>query len=197
VTASLYGPAFFAGRSHTVTQSAQAVVPHLKALLNPQSVLDVGCGQGEWLDELELVDSHGVDIALYYPTDLTEPLHLGRTFDLVLCLETGEHLPEWAADTLVDSIVRHVGHAAVFGAAVPGQHGTGHINCQPHEYWHGKFAARGFEMFDAIRPLIANDARVSPWYRNNMFLYRRAAPPPPPSDYESDYIGKKAGRYGR
>jgi SAM-dependent methyltransferase len=170
MSAALYGPAFFQGRSHTVTQSAQAVVPHLTAMLKPRSVLDVGCGQGEWLAAFALDDSLGVDIAIEYPTDLTEPLHLGRTFDLVLCLETGEHLPEWAADTLVDSIVRHAGHV-VFGAAVPGQLGLGHINCQPHQYWHEKFRARGYAMFDAIRPSIENDARISPWYRNNMFLY--------------------------
>ena len=62
----------------------------------------------------------------------------------------------------------------MFGAAVPGQEGKGHINCQPHDYWHAKFGDRGYDMFDAIRPLIADDARVSPWYRNNMFLYRAA-----------------------
>jgi SAM-dependent methyltransferase len=180
MSAALYGPAFFQGRSHTVTQSAQAVIPHLKALLNPQSVLDVGCGQGEWLETFGIADSLGVDIAAperegFIRWDITYPMYHLRDFDIVLCLEVGEHLPEEYADTLIDTIVRHVGHAAVFGAAVPGQHGTGHINCQPHEYWHDKFAARSYEVFDVIRPLIANDARVSPWYRNNMFLYRAAA----------------------
>jgi SAM-dependent methyltransferase len=181
VTASLYGPAFFAGRSHTVAQSAEAVVPHLCGLLDPNAVLDIGCGQGEWMSAFWrqrcVGYAFGVDLAApdateFLRTDLTQPLHLGRTFDLVLCLEVGEHLPEEAADTLVDNIVRHAGDV-VFGAAVPGQEGKGHINCQPHEYWHEKFATRGYAMGDEIRPLIANDARVSPWYRNNMFLYAR------------------------
>jgi hypothetical protein len=177
MTAGLYGPAFFAGRSHTVAQSATAVVPHLMALLSPRSVVDFGCGQGEWLDAFPVdVETMGVDIAApermnFAQLDLTEPIQLG-TFDLVLCLETGEHLPEDSADTLIDTLVRH-GDVVVFGAAVPGQEGKGHINCQPHRYWHDKFEARGFETRDVIRPLIENDARVSPWYRSNMFVYRR------------------------
>jgi SAM-dependent methyltransferase len=174
MTTSLYGPGFFAGRSGTVTASARAVVPHLVELLAPESVLDVGCGQGEWLAEFPAaVDKVGVDIAAPEPTDLTEPLDLGRTFDLVLCLEVGEHLPEESADTLVDTLIRHAGDVGdiVFGAAVPGQDGIGHINCQPHEYWHAKFATRGFDPYDEIRPLIRDNANVSPWYRDNIFLY--------------------------
>jgi SAM-dependent methyltransferase len=181
VSATLYGPAFFEGRSHTVSQSAGAVVPHLMQLLEPKSVLDVGCGQGEWLDAFPLADKIGVDIAApdrknFAQLDLTEPFWIGK-FDLVLCLEVGEHLPEESADTLVESIVKHAGDV-VFGAAVPGQEGKGHINCQPHEYWHDKFAERNFHMFDDVRPLIQDDARVSPWYRNNIFIYRQATSGP-------------------
>jgi SAM-dependent methyltransferase len=177
VTTEIYGPAFFAGRSETVTRSAEAAVPVIAALTSPQSVLDIGCGMGEWMDAFHLEDVYGVDITTEGPGgyhDLTTPLDLGRQFDLVLCVEVGEHLPNTAADTLVDSIVRHANDNIVFGAAVVGQAGTGHINCQPHNYWHAKFAVRGFEMFDVIRPLIAHMDAVSPWYRNNTFLYRRA-----------------------
>lgn len=173
----LYQADFFAGRSATVTRSAAAVVPVLRDLLAPRSVLDVGCGQGEWLEAFGLDDSLGVDIAApegrgYVRHDLTEPLHLWRTFDLVLSLETAEHLPPESADVYVNSLVRH-GGTVVFSAAVPGQEGKGHVNCQPHEYWHLCFDVRGYAALDAIRPLIAHDSRVSPWYRDNTFLYVR------------------------
>lgn len=180
MTTELYGPSFFAGRSETVTQSASVVVPVIIDLLQPASVLDVGCGQGEWVHEFVrhgIDDTFGVDIFPpnqmgFVQRDLTEPLDLECTFDLVLCLETGEHLPEDAADTLVNTIARHANHYVVFGAAVPGQAGTGHINCQPPEWWHAKFAAHGFEAQDLLRPLIRHPA-VSAWYRDNTWVLVR------------------------
>ena len=171
----IYTPAFFAEHHYTTALSASVVAPLVKALLSPKSVLDIGCGQGEWLEAFGVEDSFGVDIAApdgFLRHDLTTPLDLGRTFDLVISLETAEHLPEESADTYVDSIALH-GDTVLFSAAVPGQIGLHHVNCQPHEYWHEKFRERGFETTDPIRPLIAGNHHVSPWYRNNLFLYRR------------------------
>jgi len=174
-----YGPEFFEGRSATVMASADVLVNVLYGLLTPSTVLDVGCGQGEWIEAFRAlgVEGLGVDIAApdgedFLRVDLTQRLALGRVFDLALCLEVGEHLPETSADTLVDTLATH-SDTVVFSAAVPGQEGKGHINCQPHEYWHEKFAQRGYATQDVIRPLIAGDWRVSPWYRNNVFLYGR------------------------
>ena len=161
-----------------VLESASAVVPLILRRLKPKSILDIGCGKGEWLSVFYaggVVDVMGVDIAApeadgFLRYDLTEPLELDPPFDMVLCLETGEHLPESAADTLVGTCVANA-PTVVFSAAVPGQDGLGHINCQPHEYWHEKFAARGYEMSDPFRPLLRQEPRVKPWYANNIFLY--------------------------
>lgn len=177
MSTELYGPEFFVGRSETVALSASVVVPVVCEFVAPRSVLDLGCGQGEWLAAFDVEERFGVDIAApdapgFLQFDLCEPLNLARTYDLVVSVEVGEHLPEDAADTYVASIVRH-SDRVLFSAAVPGQEGTGHINCQPHEYWHAKFATHGFEARDVIRPLIQNDQRVSWWYRENLFLYGR------------------------
>lgn len=171
----VYDATFFAGRSETVSQSAAIVVPVIARLLAPHSVVDFGCGQGEWLDAFSLDDTTGVDIAApegprLLRADLCRPLDLGRRYDLALCLEVGEHLPESAADVLIDTLTHHSAHV-VFSAAVPGQEGKGHINCQPLDYWRQKFQRRGYVMRDAIRPLICRDLRVSPWYRSNIVLF--------------------------
>ncbi len=174
---TLYGPEFFVGRRQTVIDSAAVVVPVVVDALQPASVLDVGCGMGEWMDAFAEHAAHvyGVDIAEndrdnYLRWDLTWPLDLGAGFDLAVCLEVGEHLPETAADTLVDTLTQH-SDTVLFSAAVVGQEGVGHINCQPHDYWHAKFAERGYTMSDPFRPLLISDGRVSAWYRNNLFLY--------------------------
>lgn len=173
----IYTPAFFAEHHATTAMSASVVAPLVKDLLDPWSVLDIGCGQGEWVEAFGVEDSFGVDIAAperegFLRHDLTTPLDLGRWFDLVISLETAEHLPESAADTYVESIALH-GDTVLFSAAVVGQEGLHHVNCQPHEYWHEKFAGYGFEVTDPIRPLIADNHYVSPWYRNNLYVYRR------------------------
>ena len=172
----LYGPEFFEGRTGPLLSSISVIVPVLVAGLQPKSMLDIGCGQGEWVEAFRQhgVFSIGVDISApegegYRRHDLTEPLDLGWDYDMVLCLETGEHLPEDAADTLVETACWH-SDTIVFSAAVLGQEGIGHINCQPHEYWHEKFQERGYRVYDSVRPLIQHPA-VSPWYRDNIFVY--------------------------
>ncbi len=174
----IYTPAFFAEHHMTTTLSASVIAPLVKAALEPTSVLDIGCGQGEWLEAFGLEDSFGVDIAApegegFLRHDLTTPLDLGRTFDLVVSLETAEHLEESAADTYVQTVAGHAFNAVLFSGAVPGQEGLHHVNCQPHEYWHEKFGNHGFYVTDPVRPWIARNPLVSPWYRNNTFVYRR------------------------
>ena len=177
----IYTPAFFAEHHQTVTMSAAVVAPLVMAKISPSSALDLGCGWGEWLDALGIEDVVGVDIASdregVINHDLTTYLDLGRTFDLVISLETAEHLPEEAADTYVMNIARHARGAVLFSGAVPGQEGLHHVNCQPHEYWHKKFETYRFEAVDSIRPLIARNPYVSPWYRENLFVYYRSWKP--------------------
>lgn len=157
-----------------VAESAAIVVPIVYELLLPLSVLDVGCGHGEWAEQfaVHVPDVYGVDVQppdgdRYLEHDLTQPLDLGRRFDLVVSLEVGEHLPEASADTFVGSLVRHA-DTIMFSAAIPGQEGDGHINCQPSEYWQAKFARHGYRS----SKLDIEDRRVLPWYRN-AFIYRR------------------------
>jgi hypothetical protein len=105
--------------------------------------------------------------------DLTDPPTLERTFDLAVCLEVAEHLPESAADGLVD-LLSSAAPVVLFSAAIPGQEGEDHINEQWPTYWATKFADRGFESVDVLRPLLWEDQRVDWYYRQNMMLYVRS-----------------------
>jgi SAM-dependent methyltransferase len=152
----------------------------------PESLLDVGCGGGTWLhaaQALGIADLVGVDgqslsqhreiacdVLIH---DLTKPFDLQRKFDLVLCLEVAEHLPETSAATLVESLCRHGDHI-VFSAACPAQHGQHHVNCQWPTYWQALFNAEGFECADAIRWDLWHESKVEPWYRQNLFTARRS-----------------------
>jgi SAM-dependent methyltransferase len=182
-----YDSGFFSALSQSSLESAEAVVPILTGLLRPASVLDVGCGGGEWLAAFRghgVADVYGVDpyavgaADLLIPQervaaiDVREPFDLGRRFDLVLCLEVAEHLPGSAASTLIDSLTAH-GDVVVFSAALPGQGGQGHLNEQWLEYWSELFGRRGFSGLDLLRPLIWERADVAWYYRQNMVIYSR------------------------
>jgi SAM-dependent methyltransferase len=180
-----YDRSFYETLSEQSRPSAGVVVPLLVHLVAPRSVIDLGCGTGEWLAAFTTEGIHdvvGVDagdvpseLVRIAPermmrAELTKPLDLGRTFDLALSLEVGEHLPESSAPTLVDSLVRHAPVVA-FSAAVPDQRGTNHVNEQWQDWWAELFAQRGYLAVDAIRRRIWNEEGVQFWYAQNLLLY--------------------------
>ena len=186
-----YGREFYLGQQDGSLRSAAVIVPHLLEAFAPRSAVDVGCGVATWLSVLNRagvpdvvgMDGDYVDRSMlkipgerFVPTDLRRPPPVSRSFDLALCLEVAEHLPEANAEGLV----RHLTSLApvvVFSAAVPGQGGTDHINEQWQDYWRSRFAAQGFAAYDLIRPLIWTDERVEFWYRQNVVCYIREGDP--------------------
>ena len=141
--------------------SAKFAVPvileHLLPM--PNTILDLGCNIGTWLREFKVclphATVHGVDgdnmrehLVIepqeFTAGDLSEPIALSSNADLVLCLETGEHLPIAAAPTLVANCIAHADRFIAFSAARPGQGGYKHINEQPMSYWKLLFASQGW-----------------------------------------------------
>lgn len=169
--------------------AADRILERLFRVATPRSVLDVGCGHGDWLraaQDMGAAEILGCDGPWTSAQDLVIPrdrlqvhdlrqrLCLGRTFDLVLCTEVGEHLPKESAADLVDSLVTH-GDAVFFGAAIPYQGGYRHVNEQWPSWWRDLFIERGFVDFDPVRRLIWTDPRIDFWYKQNPILYIRSA----------------------
>lgn len=183
--ATLYTPAFFQTHRSSSSASASVVVPLLCKLTGCRSVVDIGCGTGTWLaafacagvtDQVgidgDYIDASQLEIATsqFVRHNLHEPFKLGRAFDLAICLEVAEHLPESSADGLIDSICA-ASKAVLFSAAVPHQLGTGHIHARWQSYWVAQFGKRGYRVLDCIRPAVWNDERVSYWYAQNALLF--------------------------
>jgi SAM-dependent methyltransferase len=180
-----YGTSFYEAIAADSQQSAEVVVPLVNDLVKPLSVLDVGCGTGEWLkvwSNLGITDFLGVDgsyvdrALLSIPpdhfrgADLANGLDLGRRFDLVTSLEVAEHLPPESADRFVATLTAH-SDVVLFSAAIPGQGGNEHVNERWPRYWIERFSSRGYEALDVLRPSLWGDDRVAFWYRQNALLF--------------------------
>ncbi|MCY6380004.1 methyltransferase domain-containing protein [Hoeflea prorocentri] len=185
----VYSSDFFDYIDAGVQTSAEALVGALYPMLATTSVVDFGCGRGLWLaqwsatgvEDIVGVDGDYVDRAnlgipedKFRGLDLTMPIDLGRKFDLCQSLEVAEHLPGEASSTFIDTLVRH-SDCVLFSAAVPGQGGEFHINERPMEFWRACFRERGYQPFDCIRPGLAGNPAVEPWYRYNTVLYANGA----------------------
>jgi len=163
-------------------RSAAAVVPDVQEVVRPKTVVDVGCGEGWWAAAFEKCGCDVLGIEREVPAslapglacevrDLSEPgalSGLGR-FDLAVCLEVAEHLPENAAAALIEGLCA-LAPVVLFSAAIPGQTGSGHINEQWPDYWVSLFEANAYVVSDALRWRIWNDARVDWWYRQNLLV---------------------------
>jgi hypothetical protein len=166
-------------------RSAAHVVPILQLLLHVESVADFGCGSGTWLSawrSIGIEDICGIDgpyltqrslvipAKRFVAADLAAPIKLGRRFDLAMSLEVAEHLPAQAAATFVETLANHA-PIVLFSAAPPGQGGEHHINERPYAYWRQLFSTHGYSVLDAVRPRIAGNTQIEPWYRYNTLLF--------------------------
>jgi SAM-dependent methyltransferase len=169
--------------------SAKKFSAFLTPLLCLNSVLDVGCGRGAWLREWQQAGveiTHGVDgpyvrqESLLIPAedfiavDLSQSFDLNRRYSLVTSLEVAEHLPTDCSETFVSSLVRHA-DMVLFSAATPGQGGEHHVNERRLSYWQAIFKTKGYDAYDAVRPVFRNEKSIEPWYRYNTVIYANEA----------------------
>jgi SAM-dependent methyltransferase len=171
-------------------QNYDPIARAIVSTYQPKRVLDVGCGPGKLsrslahcgvnvtaIDGYASPDFSGTDIQ-FHPCDLNS--HQAITafvqkispsqFDVVVCLEVAEHLNPEVSDRLVQFLCS-LAPIVIFSAAVPGQGGAGHINCQPRTHWHDRFVAANYHLAHLIRPKIIHQTEVPLWYRFNLLDY--------------------------
>lgn len=146
-------------------------------------VLDIGCGPGIYVRALRDLgfEADGVDLDPRCPYDKVNILsdeftekYAGK-YDLAVCLEVAEHLSPDDADELVEKIVS-VAPIVLFSAAVVGQGGHGHINCQPKEYWVEKFADHNYvvdsETTEDLVGFMQSGYHLG-WFTQNAVVFRK------------------------
>lgn len=176
---------FYDSRKETADRSAEVIAPLVMELVDPTSVIDVGCALGTWLrifqdlgvERVMGIDGDWIDpdelqipAENFLARDLSAPLRVDQCFELVISLEVAEHLPAEDADAFISSLVR-LGPVILFSAAIPHQGGTGHLNEQWLSYWARRFQHRGYLPIDCIRSRIWKDRRVAWWYAQNTVFF--------------------------
>lgn len=155
-----------------------------------ETAVDFGCGNGALIKQLYALNKRilGIDFSpaafelapdtikyFMVKKDLTKPFCFGK-FELVISLETAEHLPESCSNKFVDDLVKHSSEVICFSAAVPGQGGEGHINEQASEYWLSLFSNHNYylekKLTEDFRDFLNKNACVW-WYCNNVQIYTR------------------------
>jgi len=180
-----YDPQFYAEQADGSLRSSQVVVPRLLEMF-PQvkSVVDVGCGVGTWLATFKrcgVEQVRGIDggspesealaiaEAEYIKADFTQDFAEGISADLALTLEVAEHFDREYAEHFVKSLCA-ISDLVVFGAAIPGQGGTHHVNERWPSYWEDIFNSLGYSFYDVLRQQHWHDQRIEWWYRQNTFV---------------------------
>ena len=166
---SMYGTAFHAAIEREELIPAQRLADYIHTYIKPAAFRDFGCSSGLYLRELKAriptIPSSGfefskeaVERALstdVYEVDLTSPLSLDTIPNtLGICLEVLEHIPDEYHAAVLTNLTQHC-TTLIFSAALPGQGGTGHINCRPRIDWIRRFHALGWVVdIDATQHLI-------------------------------------------
>lgn len=182
---TVYDDSFYTYINSGSKRSAEKVIPIIKDILKPKSVLDVGCGEGVWLltwQENNINNTLGIDNhhinknnfllneECFIASNLEKEFDLKKKFDLVMSLEVAEHLPHNTSTNFIRSLIRH-GDLVLFSAAQPGQGGHNHINEQSLEFWRDLFLKNNYIAVDVLRPKLRQLKEVEAWYKYNTILY--------------------------
>lgn len=168
---SLYNDEFFEWHLKHVHESSVRCMEWYCEQYDPKFVLDIGCGIGSYLlgalnkgatirgieistAAREHTDCNVLPFINY--ADVLQGNVMVVNWECVLCFEVAEHIESQYSGELIERICKlSNGNRILFSAAPPGQDGTGHINCQPKEYWIELFAKYGRKPLESTTEHIA------------------------------------------
>lgn len=169
---------------YALVLSATEVYRTIFSVIEPGSIIEIGCGIGAWLyaaKSLHVPEVCGVDRAdvnadalmfdksAFIVHDLEKPFRAKKKYDLVISLEVASTIDKQYAEIFVATLC-HSADIVLFSSAHVGQYEKGHSNEQSYDYWNRQFYKHGYRCLD-IRPLFSQNMHVVDCYKQNMALY--------------------------
>ena len=132
------------------------------------SVIDVGCGNGDLLQSLMKSNCYTKLQGIEHPRYRFSPWHKNlpityedlsrnklenkRRYDIAICNEVAEHINPKNLDIFLENLMS-LSDTIIFGASLTRQAGDGHILCRPPSFWKKKFQEKNFEQINIFRDL--------------------------------------------
>ena len=146
----------------------EIMLPNLAAILihmfSPASVIQIG-GNIELLEDLKNYGVPEVCALTFSGQDIQhdtipikqfnpeEKYPLEKGYDLCLCLDGLDSLPEDYIDKIIQTCVT-ASNTVIFACTPPGEMGYSHHYDRPLTYWMHKFYTKGYIFWDTIRPVL-------------------------------------------
>jgi len=136
------------------------IATELVEIYRPNKVLDVGCAKGFLVESLRdrNVAAYGFDISEVAISEVREdikpycwigsvddPIMYEKKYDLIVCIETLEHVSEKMARQAIELMCKHA-DTVLFSSSPTDFDEPTHINVKPAEYWNELFAENGFSV---------------------------------------------------
>lgn len=179
---SIHNRGYWLDKAETNTHASDPVLKEalVKVFSDVKTIIDIGCGNGEYTKHFI---QHGFECSGYdgcpitpeitngvcKVQDFSVPVNLG-TFDLVLSLEVGEHVPQQYEQIFIDNLVSHSTKYICISWGVEGQPGIGHVNCRNNDYIIEEMSKRDYE-FDLKKSAILRKYSTFPWFENTVMVF--------------------------
>jgi radical SAM superfamily enzyme YgiQ (UPF0313 family) len=185
----IYNRSFFDKNLEWNIPIAETLSNIIMQFFHPHSVVDVGCGNAEFLHHLQkkgleiygyegsikAIESALIDRKFIKQFDLKNLISSDKSYELALCLEVAEHIENKFSERLIENLTL-LSDTVIFTAAPPGQGGHFHINEQPRTFWNKLFENRGFYHDDALTDKMQKefrDKKVISWYADNLMIFKK------------------------
>ena len=153
-----------------------------KAIPKAYKIADFGAGLGHYSEALK-ASGYQVDAfdgaeniekvtkgKVAFKDLAVENLQLPTSYDFLISLEVGEHIPKEFESNFLKNIVKANAKYVLLSWAVPGQGGFHHVNCQSNDYIKAKMAEFGYKSDLIFENLLRAEAEL-PWFKKTLMFF--------------------------
>lgn len=151
-----------------------------------KTVLELGCGRGDYAKKIieynilcDCYDGHPNTKEMTHgicdTVDLSKPVFFDKTYDCVISLEVGEHIPQSCEDNFITNIVKHSHNLIIISWAIPGQPGDGHINCKTNDYIIDRIEKENFYFNRTVTQKLRRQSSLW-WFKNTLMFFQKTKP---------------------